>query len=286
MLAMMSLWPLGCGNSAGVRTAPGAGPAPGQAAGRGSVAPLRLAAASDLQLVLPKLLDRFQAQTGIATSPPVFLASGQLAEQIKQGAPFDVFLAANESFVHDLAGGGFIRAESVHPYARGSLVLAVYHELGEQIRTLADLTEPGVKKIALANPATAPYGKAGQQALERAGVWARVEPKIVLAESVRQALLYAQKGDAEAALVGRAIATVPGIRLVEVDPGLYDPIVQALGIVATTPRPADAEAFVEFVLGEEGQAILKEFGFKPAPTPADNSHRGTELRALDGKRTK
>jgi molybdate transport system substrate-binding protein len=246
---------------------------------------LRLAAASDLQTVLPKLLDRFQARTGIATSPPVFLSSGQLAQQITQGAPFDVFLAANESFVSNLAAGGLIRPESVHPYARGSLALAVYHEFGDQIRTLADLAQPAVRKIALANPVTAPYGKAGQQALERAGLWARLQPKIVLAESVRQALLYAQKGDAEAALVGRALATVPGIRVIELDPGLYDPIVQALGIVATTPRPGDAEAFVQFILGAEGQASLQEFGFKPALTPTDNSHRDAELRARDGKWT-
>jgi molybdate transport system substrate-binding protein len=246
---------------------------------------LRLAAASDLQLVLPKLLDRFQARTSIATSPPVFLASGQLAQQIRQGAPFDVFLAANESFVRDLAEGGLIRQESVHPYARGSLALAVYHELGDHIRALADLTQPAVRKIALANPATAPYGKAGQQALERAGLWARLQSKIVLAESVRQALLYAQKGDAEAALVGRALATVPGIRVLELDPGLYDPIVQALGIVATTPRLADAKAFVQFILGAEGQAILGEFGFKPAVTSADNSQGDAALRARDGEST-
>ncbi len=284
MLAMMSLWFLGCGRPADVGVAPGAGPAPGVVARGNSAAALRLAAASDLQLALPRLLERFQARTGIATSPPVFQASGQLAEQIKQGAPFDVFLAANEAFVRDLAGGGFIRPESVHPYARGSLVLAVYHEVGDRVRTLADLSEPEVKKIALANPATAPYGKAGQQALERSGLWTRLESKIVLAESVRQALLYAQKGDAEAALVGRAIATVPGIRLVELDPGLYDPIVQALGIVATTPRPADAEAFIRFILGEDGQAILKEFGFQPVPTPAGNPHSGITGRPEDRHR--
>jgi molybdate transport system substrate-binding protein len=286
MLAMMSLWSLGCGNTAGLGTEPGVGPAPGAAARPSAAAAVRLAAASDLQLVLPKLLDRFQARTGIATSPPVFLASGQLAQQIAQGAPFDIFLAANESFVRDLAAGGLIVPESVHPYARGSLVLAVYHEFGDQIRTLADLAAPVVRKIALANPVTAPYGKAGQQVLERAGLWARLQSKIVLAESVRQALLYAQKGDAEAALVGRAIATVPGIRVIELDPGLYDPIVQALGIVANTPRQADAEAFVQFILGDEGQAILKEFGFKPARTPTDNSPRDADLRARDGTGTK
>ena len=110
---------------------------------------------------------------------------------------------------------------------RGSLVLAVYHELGDTVGTLDDLTKPEVKKIALANPATAPYGKAGKQALERAGLWDKLQPKIVMAESVGQALIYAQKGDAEAALVGRAIAAVPEIRAVEVDPKLYDPIIQA-----------------------------------------------------------
>jgi molybdate transport system substrate-binding protein len=229
----------------------------------GPATPLRIAAASDLQLALPKLRDQFQAKTGIATELS-FGASGRLAEQIKAGAPFDVFLAANQSFVRNLADRGFVKSESVHSYARGSLVLAVYHELGDRVRSLADLTKPDLKKIALANPATAPYGKAGKQALERAGLWAQLEPKIVLADSVGQALLYARKGDAEAALVGRAIANVPGVQVVEVDPQLYDPIVQAVGIVAVSARSADAERFAQFVLGEEGQRILKEAGFAPA----------------------
>jgi molybdate transport system substrate-binding protein len=238
----------------------------------GPPAPLRIAAASDLQVALPKLKDQFQASTGIATELS-FGASGRLAEQIKAGAPFDVFLAANQAFVRDLAEGGFVKRESVHHYARGSLVLAVYHELGDQVRSLADLTKPELKKIALANPATAPYGKAGKQALERAGLWAQLEPKIVLADSVGQALLYAQKGDAEAALVGRAIASVPGVQVVEVDPQLYDPIVQALGIVAASSRTADAEQFARFVLGEDGQRILRESGFAPAGSNPSASAR-------------
>ncbi len=279
----MTLWALGCGSS-------GPSPAPADrdpggvvASGSGAATPLRIAAASDLQLALPKLVDRFQARTGIAVVP-VFLASGQLAQQIRQGAPFDVFLSANEAFVRDLASEGLIRPESVHAYARGSLVLAVYHELGDQVRSLADLAKPEVKKIALANPDTAPYGKAGKQALERAGLWTKLESKIVMAESVRQALLYAQKGDAEAALVGRAIASVPEVRPVEVDPALYDPIVQALGIVAATRRTADAEAFARFVLGEEGQAILKEFGFKAVTTASDNSGRDAQGREKEATR--
>jgi len=243
LLVLSLLSTLGCGT----RTSP----------------PLRIAAASDLQAALPKLADRFQAKTGIAVVL-TFGASGQLSEQIKGGAPFDVFLAANQSFVRDLAGLGLIKPGSVHPYARGSLVLAVYHELGGKVHSLNDLTNPEVKKIALANPATAPYGKAGKQALERLGLWSALEPKIVVAESVRQALIYAQEGNAEAALVGRAIAGVPEIRVVDVDPQLYDPIIQALGVVAASARSADAEQFAQFVLDEEGQGMLKEFGFTRA----------------------
>ncbi len=234
-------------------------------------APLLIAAASDLQTALPKLADRFTAKTGI-TPKLTFGASGQLSEQIKGGAPFDVFMAANESFVRDLASQGLVKPETVQPYARGSLVLAVYHEHEKLVRNLEDLARPEVKKIALANPATAPYGKAGKQALERAGLWSKLEPKIVIAESVRQALIYAQKGDAEAALIGRAIAGVPEIRAVEIDPGLYDPIIQALGVVGSSKRSDDAQRFVDFVLGEEGQSLLKEFGFQSAgsaPAPAE-----------------
>jgi molybdate transport system substrate-binding protein len=232
-----------------------------------------IAAASDLQAALPGMTARFATRTGIAMAEPSFAASGQLSEQIKAGAPFDVFMAANESFVRDLAKDGLIKPESVQPYARGSLVLAVFREHENLVKSLEDLARPEVKKIALANPATAPYGKAGKQALERAGLWAKVEPKIVIAESVRHALIYAQNGNAEVALVGRAIARVPEIRPVAVEPDLYDPIIQALGIVASSKRAAEAEQFVAFVLGDEGQGLLRQYGFQPAATASSTVER-------------
>jgi molybdate transport system substrate-binding protein len=232
--------------------------------------PIRVAAASDLQMVLPRLIEQFTRQTGRQVTPS-FGASGHLAEQIKGGAPFDVFLAANQSFVRDLAEAGLIKAGSVRPYARGSLVLAVFEQVSGEITRLEDLARPAVKKIALANPDTAPYGKAGKQALERAGLWKQLEPKIVMAESVRQALNYVQEGNAEAALVGRAIVKVKGVVSIDVDAGLYDPIIQALGILTSSTRPQEAESFAQFVLGEEGQRIMGEFGFAPpegSATPA------------------
>jgi molybdate transport system permease protein len=166
--------------------------------------------------------------------------------------------------VDDLAREGLIKPDSVQPYARGSLVLAVHRDLAGEVRSLTDLAKPAVKKIALANPETAPYGKAGKQALERAGLFNQLQPKIVQAESVAQAMLYAQRGDAEAALIGRAIAQGDEIQVVEIDAQLYDAIIQALGVVSATKRPDEAGAFARFVLGEDGKSILRKFGFTPA----------------------
>jgi molybdate transport system substrate-binding protein len=222
-------------------------------------ASLRVAAASDLRDACPRLSERFEEKTGIKVTPS-FGASGQLAAQIAQGAPFDLFLAANQSFVDDLVAHGLIEPDSVRPYARGSLVLAVYRDFAGQLGSLEDLTKPIVKKIALANPDTAPYGKAGKEALERAGLFKQLEPKIVLAESVGQAMIYVQKGDVEAALIGRAIARRSEIRVVAIDADLYAPIIQALGILTSSKRTAEARAFAEFVLGEDGQSMLAEFG--------------------------
>ena len=224
--------------------------------------PLRIAAASDLQHALPRLADRFRQQTGIMSTLTLD-ASGRLAEQIKAGAPFDVFLAANVKFVSDLAAAGLILPESVQPYARGALVLCVHRAVNSQVLGLDDLSRSAIKKIAIANPDYAPYGLAARQALQRAGLWSSLEPKIVRADSVRQALIYVSNGDAEAALVSKTLANADAVRVVDLDPGLYDPLIQALGIVADTTNPDQARAFVQFVMGVEGQAILQEAGLDP-----------------------
>jgi molybdate transport system substrate-binding protein len=223
--------------------------------------PLRIAAASDLQRVLPKLVERFQASNG-TTATLTLDASGRLAEQIKAGAPFDLFLSANVKFVSDLAAVGLIEPESVQPYARGSLVLCLHRAVSDQVRGLADLGRPEIKRIAIANPEYAPYGMAARQALERAGLWSSLESKIVRADSVRQALIYAQHGDAEAALVSHALAVGPDVRILEVDAALYDPLIQALGIVATTHQHDHALALAQYILGDEGQTILQQGGLQ------------------------
>jgi molybdate transport system substrate-binding protein len=227
-----------------------------------SVTVVDVAAASDLQAVLPVLIARCKpVSTGVVVVP-TFGASGQLAEQVRAGAPFDLFLAANRAFVRDLAAEGVIDPNSVRDYAVGSLVLVVPRDSGANISGFADLVRPEVKKVAIANPATAPYGAAAKQALQRAGLWDELASKLVIADSVRQALQYVQTGNAEAGLVGRAISGVPEVRSVVVDPLLYDPIVQGLGVVAKSPHRQEAEVFARFLLGDEARKVFEDYGFK------------------------
>jgi len=230
---------------------------------------LRIAAASDLQRVLPGLARRFEVTTGIATNL-TFDASGRLTEQIKAGAPYDVFLSANESFPRELARARLVVPDSVRPYARGSLVLCLHRGVSAPVRGLSDLTRPEITKIAIAHPEYAPYGMAARQALERAGLWSSLEPRIVRTDTVRQALIHVQNGDTEAALVSRALAGVPEVRILEVDPALYDPLIQVLGIVAGSNWRGHAESFARFVLGQEGQAILREGGFEDPSAPSSS----------------
>lgn len=241
--------------------------------GRPEPARLRVAAASDLQHALPLLASAFRLRGGVEIDA-TFGASGQLAEQIRQGAPFDVFLSADRKFVERLAGEGIIRPDSVRPYARGSLVLASLAKAGLKLSTLADLDQPGIKFIAIANPETAPYGMAARQAIERAGLAERLTPKLVPAGSVRQALQMVQSGNAEVGIVSRSIADAQGIRSVPLPLGASDPIVQYLGIVARSGRPGDASALVEFLLSEDGQGMMRDLGFARPPADEGESPKG------------
>jgi molybdate transport system substrate-binding protein len=242
---------------------PGCGSAPPGPA-RATPAALHVAAASDLQGVLPTLIDRFTATSGV-TITPVFGASGQLSQQIRQGAPFDVFLSANMAFIRDLTKEGLIESDTVGAYARGRLVLVVNRESKATVEGLAGLIRPEVKRIAIANPETAPYGLAARQALEKSGLWERLKPKLVEAESVRQALQFVQTGNAEAGLVAHSVASVAEVHRTEVDPALYEPILQGLGVVARSGHGESARQFTRFLLGGEGQKVLAAYGFDPPP---------------------
>ena len=228
---------------------------------------LRIAAASDLQFALPAVTEAWgrDHQVNVET---VFGSSGQLAAQLAAGAPFDLFLAADQTYVDHLASTGVIEPDSVKPYALGRLVLVVAPDLAAVVRTMNDLSKPEVKVIALANPEHAPFGKIAKQALERAGVWQVIGSKHVLADSVRQALQMVESGNADVALVSRSL-TARGLRgqVIELDDSLHDPLIQALGVVRNSPHAEQAKQFATFLVSEKGRKTLVEAGLDPAGGP-------------------
>ena len=222
--------------------------------------PLLVAAASSLQEALPEAARAFEAEGGgpVALS---FGSSGQLATQIENGAPFDLFIAADRAFVDRLAEGGAVDPRTARDYARGRLVLVSRSDLDEPIAALADLGRPDIRAVAIADPEFAPYGRAAREALEAAGLWESIASKVVRGRSVRQALQYAESGDADAALVAESLALASGLPSVPIDPSLHEPLDQRLAVTASSSRPEAAADFAAFLIDGSGRAILRRHGF-------------------------
>ena len=221
---------------------------------------LTVFAASDVTPALRRLIPEFER----ATHSKVTLvpgSTGTLSQQIRNGAPADVFFAANEAAVDDLSKDGLVRAPTRTVYARGRLVLIALSSIGRQGATLKDLTSPAIFRIAIANPAHAPYGLAAQQALQAAGLWDAIRPKLVYGENVQQAVQFVESGSAEAGLVARSLAGRPNLIFTEVDPSLYAPLNQTAVVLARSKQPALAASFLDFVKGARGRASLRAFGF-------------------------
>jgi molybdate transport system substrate-binding protein len=231
---------------------------PGNRAGE----PLRVAAASDLSVAFTEVGAAFEQKTGKHVDF-TFGSSGMLATQIEQGAPFDVFAAADTSFIDQTVRAGSCVGETKALYARGQVV--VYAKDPALLpKTLADLKDPKYAKIAIANPEHAPYGRAARQALTKSGVWDVVQPRMVYGENVQQTLMFARSGNADVALVAHSLAVASPSNYVPVDPTLHDPLDQA--VVACKggpkgPKTNEARAFIDFMGSEPGRAIMKKYGF-------------------------
>lgn len=222
--------------------------------------PLLVAAASDLQFAFTEIGERFEAQTGQKVLF-TFGSTGNLTTQIENGAPFDILAAANVSFVDRLTGQGLTIPETQQLYAQGRIVLVVNRNAGLQVATLEDLLDPAITRIAIANPAHAPYGQAAREALQSAGVWADVEDRLVLGENVSQTLQFVQTGDAPVGIVALSIADVPEVSGTLIPAELHEPINQALAVISTTTNEEAARAFIAFVNSPTGRDIMKRHGF-------------------------
>lgn len=221
---------------------------------------LRVFGAADLAFAFKEVVPRFEQATG-ATVSLVLGSTGNLARQIEHGAPADVLFAANVAFVDALAEAGAVRPETRTLYARGRIVLAARRDAAVRPGSLADLRRPEVRRIAIANPAHAPYGQAAKEALEALGLWAEVRPKLVYGENVRHALQFLESGAADAAIVALSIADTAGIVSAPIDASLHRPLDQAAAVTTRSRHPERAAAFIRFVTGPEGRSIMARYGF-------------------------
>lgn len=178
-----------------------------------------------------------------------------LSRQIAAGAPFDVFLSANESFVNDLVKAGKIERDDVQIYATGRV--AMWSKSGA-FQSLEDFGKFATVRVAIANPSHAPYGAAARQALEKAGLWARLEPNVVLAENVRQALQFAESGNVDLCLTAWSLVHDKNGVLLPAE--LHSPIRQVGAEIRRSKQRKLARQFVEFLMSADGKRILAANG--------------------------
>lgn len=230
-----------------------------------------VAAASDLVFVLEELNHAF-SQTHPESSVRVSTgASGSLFAQLRQGAPFDVFLSADHEFPRELARLGLADTNTLFTYAIGHLVLWTTRTNVPVEQGLSILTNDAIRRVAIANPLTAPYGRAARAALTNAGVWPVVEPRLVIGENIAQTAQFVQTGAVDAGLVGLSLVTAPRLRGV----GRWWPVPEAThprleqgGIL--TQRGATnetAKAYLDFLRSPAARVIFDRYGFRPAADP-------------------
>jgi molybdate transport system substrate-binding protein len=231
------------------------------------VTEVRVAAAADLQFVLPEIAQAFeQANAGLKVNATIG-SSGNLYAQIHNGGQFDLFLSADEKLPQKLADEG--AAGPPFLYAFGQLVVWSPRDASPPFQSLDDLMKDAVKKIAIANPEHAPYGAAAVEALKKAGVYEKVSAKLVMGENVGQAAQFLESGAADVGLISRSLAASPKMEgkglFWEVPASSYSPLRQAGVVLKAAANPDGARALREAILTGEGRKILARHGFQLPP---------------------
>ncbi len=225
---------------------------------------LVVAVAANLTDVFQMLGKDYEKQTGTRITLSVG-ATLNLAQQLRHGAPFDLFVSADRETPLKLSQEGHLIPESVTVYARGQLVVWTSGSNRVAVEKLDDLLDAGIIRIGVASPQVAPYGKAAQEALEAARLWKQLQPKIVFGAHVKHVQQYAASGNVEAAfLPSSLVSSVSSIggRSFPVDERLYSPLDQALGVVASSTNQEEAQRLADFIGSTRGQAFLKRAGYQ------------------------
>jgi len=220
-----------------------------------------IAAAANLSEVFQEVGRQFEAASGIH---PVFsfASTAQLAVQIENGAPFDVFAAADVDHVDLLVKKGLLAAGSRAVYATGILALWIPPQSAARINRPEDLVQPDVKVIAVAKPELAPYGLAARETLQKLGIWGKVEPRVVYADNIGMAKQYGSSGNADAVFTAYSLVLKEQGKVIQVRDELHAPIDQALGIVAASKNRDAAREFADYILTGKGREILRTSGYR------------------------
>jgi molybdate transport system substrate-binding protein len=228
---------------------------------------ITVAAASDLRPAFEELGAAFEADTGTKVTFS-FGSSGQLREQIINGAPFDLFASANVEFVDAVIEAGRGVESTKADYALGRIVL--WSPSGATLpSSIEELTDPRYRRIAIANPEHAPYGLAARQALESAGIHDEIRDRLVYGENISDTFRLAQSGNADVGIVALSLAIADGGEYTLLPADLHEPLEQALVVTATGARGEAAAAFAEYLGSPEGRSVMVRYGFvlPGEPTP-------------------
>lgn len=226
---------------------------------------LTVAAASDLTKAFTEIGAAFE-QSNNCTVIFSFGSTGTLAEQILNGAPFDVFAAANESVINDLNIKGSIVSETIQLYAIGRIGITTLKTAQVDASTMEALTDPAIKIIAIANPEHAPYGLAAKQAMMTSGLWDTLEPKLIFGKNISETLTYLTTGNADAAIIALSLNDESTLNFTLVDSDMHEPLRQAMAVVKSTKNEDLARKFNAYVNSPEGKKIMANYGFT---TPED-----------------
>jgi molybdate transport system substrate-binding protein len=224
-------------------------------------AEINVAAAANLTDAFTELGREFTTRTGIRVVYS-FGATADLARQIENDAPFDVFASADVENVDRLEGKGLLTAETRRLYARGRLALWTPPEARINLARIEDLNGALVERIGIAKPDVAPYGRAAVEALRALNLWPQLEPKVVYGQNVSQVRQYAATGNVDAAFIPLALVRAGEGRVIEVDERLHQPINQSIAVIKASQKQEAARRFVLFVMSEEGQAMLERYGYR------------------------
>jgi len=232
---------------------------------------ITVVAASDLQFAFHDVGERFEKATGKQVKL-IFGSSGNFFAQLQNGAPFDVFFSADIDYPKRLETAGLAEPNTLYPYATGKIVVWVPNQskldLALGLRVLLD---PGIQKIAIANPAHAPYGRAAVAALRHEGLYDQISPKFVLGENISQTATFVVSGSADIGILALSLALAPSLkekgRHGEIPAEDYPAIEQGAVILKSSPHKDIARQFVEFVKTPPIQDLLRSYGFAVPAAP-------------------